>query len=127
MVQREVLNKVKADNLLVHVVWTPVLGNDNRDAAVAAEELFDDERVLQYWDGDLDLGLAYGRIVELPAGRDLAWDIYFVFDEGTRWEGSLPVPAEFAHQLGMDERHLGDGNRLRRLVEEALKRAAEGE
>ena len=54
MVQREVLNKVKADNLLVHVVWTPVLGNDNRDAAVAAEELFDDERVLQYWDGDLD-------------------------------------------------------------------------
>ncbi len=103
-------------------MWTPVLGNDDRDASLVSRDLIPDARAVHYWDGDLDLGLAYGRAVVLPPGRDLAWDVYFVFDQGTRWEGNLPVPAEYAHQLGMDERHLGDGSRLRRLVREALEK-----
>ena len=124
MVQKEVLDEVADENLRLHIVWAPVLRNDDRDAALESQHLFDDSRVSHYWDEDLDLGLAYGRAVPLPPGRDLAWDIYFVFDRGTSWEGRVPAPAEVSHQLGRDDRYLDDGSRLRRLVQEALARAS---
>ena len=123
MVQKEVLDEIKDENLRVHVVWTPVLRNDDRDASLESRDLIPDPRAVHYWDEDLDLGLAYGRAVSLPPGRDLAWDIYFVFDRGAKWEGELPAPAEFSHQLGRGERYLGDGSRLRDLVRGALDRA----
>lgn len=125
--QKQVLDTIKDDNLRVHVVWTPVLGDDDRDASLESRNLIPDPRAVHYWDDELDLGLAYGRAVALPPGRDLAWDVYFVFDQGTMWEGNLPVPAEYSHQLGRDERYLGDGSRLLRLVLEALERANEEE
>jgi hypothetical protein len=123
VVQNEILDEIKDENLRVHVVWTPVLEDDDRNASLESRNLIPDRRALHYWDEDLDLGLAYGRTVELPPGRDLAWDIYFVFDQGTKWEQVLPTPVEFSHQLGRGPRYLGDGSRLRDLVREALDRA----
>ena len=72
MVQSEVLDKIDDERLVVHVVWTPVLQNDNYDAAVTAPQLIPDARATHYWDGDMVLGTAYGKVVELPNGRDFA-------------------------------------------------------
>ena len=123
MVQEEVLNRIDAKSLTVHVVWAPVLEDDDRDAAVEAQSLIPDKRAVHYWDGELALGIVYGRIVELPSGRDLAWDIYFAYPDGTRWDDRPPVPSDFSHQLGYDKRHLRDGVRLRRMVERLLDAA----
>jgi hypothetical protein len=120
VVQSELLDKVKDDRLAMHVVWTPVLKNDARDEALASQRLLHDTRATHYWDGEMALGTAFGEAVELPVGRDFAWDIYFAFDHHTEWKDRVPQPFDFAHQLGRDDRHLGDGVRLRQIVEKLL-------
>ena len=46
----------------------------------------------------------------------MAWDIYFVYAPGVRWEDEPPEPTEWMHQLGRDERHLGNGDTLRESI-----------
>ncbi len=116
------LTKIDNEDLAVHVVWTPVLGSDKRSSVDRAHKLFiDDPRAVQYWDGDQDLGKAYGTIVELPNGRELAWDIYFVYAAGVEWGEKPPMPDDWQHQLGRDERSL-NGDKLRESIEEILSR-----
>ena len=93
----------------------PVLKSDNADAGKKAEPLLADSRVTHYWDGDKSLGKLYGRSLELPRGRRLAWDIYFVYAPGVRWEGEPPEPTAWMHQLGFDGRHL-NGEKLRGTI-----------
>lgn len=114
------MEKITDDRLVLHVVWTPVLQNDDRDAAVVSQHLISDSRATHYWDGDMALGTAFGEEVALPVGRDFAWDIYFAFDHDVQWKDRVPQPADFSHQLARDDRHLGDGVRLREIVEELL-------
>ena len=120
--QDKVMDAIDSEDLAVHVVWMPVLQNDNFKAAQKAPVLVPDSRASHYWDGDQDLGKAYGRIVELPRGRELAWDIYFVFEPGIVWEDKPPFPSDWAHQLGMDERHLKDGDQLQASVQSIVTR-----
>ena len=120
MVLDSVLKKVESEELVIHVVWMPVLRNDSFEATADAVQLIPDPRAIHYWDGDQDLGMAYGRVVDLPRGRELAWDIYFVYEPGVVWGEQVPEPSAWAHQLGSDGRHLGDGAGLRSAVEEIL-------
>ncbi len=122
MVQENVLEQIESDDVIVHVVWTPVLQLDDYAAAVSSHKKYlQDTRTIHYWDGDQDLGMLYGKILALPSGRNLAWDIYFVFEPGTRWAEKAPVPTDWAHQLGRDERHLGEGENYRSAVEKLLR------
>ncbi len=121
MVQENILEQIDDDRLRVHVVWMPVLGGDDRAAAEKAPELITDSRATHYWNGDQSLGIVYGKTVELPRGRDLAWDIYFVFDTGVEWGAQAPLPTDWAHRLGQDQRHLEDGRRLRQAIEALLE------
>ena len=120
MVQENLLNWIDSDKLRVHVVWTPVLSGDSREVVERSQLIIYDERATHYWDGEQHLGQLYGEIIELPIGRDLAWDIYFVFDEGVEWRSRAPSPVAWAHQLAMDERHLRDGDRLKTSIEGLL-------
>ena len=121
MVQTSVLDKIQSDKLSVYIVWTPVLREDDRDAAGKAVELVTDKRVKQFWDGDKSLGNAYGSVVKLPRDRTLAWDVYFVLDQSAEWTASAPPePASWMHQLGNDERLL-DGEKLRQTVMALLR------
>ncbi len=119
MVHDNVLKQVESDKLSVIAVWMPVLASDNAEAGKKAEPLLPDPRVAHYWDADNSLGKLYGRQLTLPRGRQLAWDIYFVFAPGVRWEDEPPTPTAWMHQLGRDERHL-NGNTLRRTILELL-------
>ena len=116
MVHDSVLNKVTSDDLSVFAVWMPVLGSDNAEEGKKAEPLLADPRVTHYWDADRSLGNLYGQQLPLPNGRDLAWDIYFVYAPGVRWQDELPEPTEWMHQLGRDERHLSNGDTLRATI-----------
>ncbi len=70
------------ERLSVYVVWTPVLKEDNREAAAKAKENLADERAMHFWDADKSVGNMLGRVVTLPRGRKMAWDVYFVFAGG---------------------------------------------
>jgi hypothetical protein len=127
VVQESVLDKIDSKNMVVHVVWTPVLPSDNYEAAVASHKQFlQDPRTIHYWDGDQDLGELYGKLLALPSGRVLAWDIYLAFGPGTRWDETAPLPADWAHQLGRDERNLGDGDGYHSAVEALLAKSVPG-
>ncbi len=128
MVQENVLEKVGSSEMVVHVVWTPVLGSDSYEAAVGSSRKFlQDPRSIHYWDGERHLGLLYGKVLALPEGHSLAWDIYLAFEAGIEWGEEAPVPTEWVHQLGRDDRHLGDGERYRRVVEDLLSAHASTE
>jgi hypothetical protein len=122
VVLENVLARIDSENLAVHVVWTPVLKADDYESAKKAPPLLDDPRTSHYWDGDQSLGLAYGHLLELPRGRELAWDIYFAYAAGVTWGDTVPAPSDWVHQLGRDERHLGDGSGLRKAVESLLEK-----
>lgn len=115
MVQNEILAKIADENLRVFVVWTPVLGGDNREAAEASTALIHDPRAEHFWDAEQVLGKSYADAIRLPNDRDLAWDIYFAFDGDAAWTADLPIPSDWMHQLGSDERHL-DGDKLHASV-----------
>ena len=120
MVQKAILDGLKDEKIKVYVVWTPVLWEDDRRAAVEAIGHVSDERAVHFWDADKSLAFSLEKIVTLPRGRPLAWDVYFVFDPQATWGDGPPKPATWMHQLGTDERKL-DGDRLRIAVEELLR------
>ncbi len=119
MVQQQILEALPNEKVKVYVVWTPVLQEDNRQAAAEAMRLVADNRAEHFWDADKSLGHSLGKVVTLPRGRKLAWDVYFAFDATTKWNDVPPKPADWMHQLGTDERSL-DGEKLRDLVEKLL-------
>ncbi|MDA1049454.1 MAG: hypothetical protein O3C40_03105 [Planctomycetota bacterium] len=118
--QKEILEAVNHDKLKVYVVWTPVLREDDRQAAVKAVRQVPNERATHFWDADKSLGLALGKVVELPRDRELAWDVYFAFGATAEWGDGPPNPAHWMHQLGMDEKTLS-GAALRMSIEELLR------
>jgi hypothetical protein len=122
VVQQQILEAIDDEQLRVYVVWTPVLREDNREAAVMAKASVTDPRAVHFWDTDKSLGNSLGKIVTLPRGRTLAWDVYFVFDADAQWYDEPPQPAVWMHQLGVDERTL-DGDRLRQSVTKLLEMA----
>lgn len=91
----------------VGVVWIDMLGSDDEASARRAATIFDDARVRQFHDPHQRAGRAFGAAL---AGGSAAWDIYMFFPAGTRWESSVPAPAEWLHQLGGD---VADPARLR--------------
>ena len=118
--QQEILEVVNDEKLTVYVVWTPVLQEDDRQAAIKAIGKVPDERATHFWDADKSLGFSLGRTVTLPRERQLAWDVYFVFDADAEWGDGPPQPSDWMHQLGTDERKL-DGEKLRNAVESLLQ------
>jgi hypothetical protein len=119
VVREDVLEQVDSEDLSVIAVWMPVLGSDNADEGIKAESLLPDDRATHYWDEDRNLGNLYGRLLTLPRNRKLAWDIYFVYAPGVRWEDQPPLPTFWMHRLGNDERFL-DGTELRQAVQRLL-------
>ena len=117
--QKKILEAVKNTNLKAYVVWTPVLQEDDRQAAIKAVQRVSDDRATHFWDADKSLGFLLGKTVVLPRQRKLAWDVYFVFDRSAKWDEAPPEPTDWMHQLGRDERSL-DGEKLRKVVEVLL-------
>lgn len=86
--------------LAAFVVWLPAIQSDNVEATGAAAQTLLDPRVRHFWDGDRSLGLAYTRTIQLPAGENLAWDVFMLYRPGVRWGDSPPPPAGWMHQYG---------------------------
>lgn len=119
--REQILENLNTDNVKVYVVWTPVLREDDRMTADEATQLVQHDRAQHYWDDDKSLGLSFGKIVTLPRERTLAWDVYLLFDQEVEWNDQPPAPADWMHQLGIDEKTL-DGEKLRTSVQQLVSR-----
>lgn len=119
------MESFESDNLVNYVVWLPVLNYQNaatlqRNARKESDRL-PGPRSNHYTDPEGYSGRAYGQLMGVPYGAP-AWDIYFAFGPGVRWESSPPVPTYWEHQLGgMDSSRRLNGPRFAGQVERLLK------
>ena len=118
------------------VIWAPMLGHESNDDAVQQSNTFGgDERFKFYWDEKKRLPNALGSTLQLPSdqeraeflgpekhlptNRNLAWDVYLLYDKNVTWGEEPPEPSFWMHQLGQDERLL-DPARLKRAFDSMI-------
>ena len=80
--------------LAIHV---PALGAEE-EHVVGSIPLLSGPRVTHYWDPNGSTGIEYKETLDIPM---YAWDLWFVYEPGARWEdGELPpYPDHWEHQL----------------------------
>jgi hypothetical protein len=82
------LEKDPSAEVRVYAVWFNVLSGDNKGAWDAS--LLNDDRVTEYWDGDINAGPWFAENLPFDHGP-LAWDVYYLFGADARWE-EAPAP-----------------------------------
>ena len=96
-VVRGIFEEFGDTNLKGFAVWLPMMPNDSADFARIEAATFEGQPVIHAWDGERQLGDLYARTLGLSA---TAWDVYFLYAPGVRWEGDLPPkPTFWMHQL----------------------------
>lgn len=108
-----------------YVVWEPIRYWDREGAARRNQGLVPDPRASHFWSPDL--GLARRMQGTIGLTTEPAWDIYLVYAADATWPGdSIPVPADFMHQLSgrLPDSKLLDAPRLARLVSGLITRRA---
>jgi hypothetical protein len=124
--QREVLDRVRSDSLVVFVVWEPILGGDGETAAHRAAAFIPDPRARHYWTDELQVGEAFQAAV--PLVEEPAWDVYLLYAAGVEWEdASPPTPSYYMHQLSgrLPAGRLLNGRTLAERTKEELRASRE--
>jgi hypothetical protein len=92
-----VLRKFSSSELQTILVWEPMREGDSPVAATREADTLRDARITQGWDGSKNIGGLFGQTLGLHA---VAWDVYLVYKQGIKWEGTQPPPPTFwMHQL----------------------------
>jgi hypothetical protein len=90
-------------DIQVFVLWVRALANDSVEAADAALSQFRDHRVRHYWEEEdgWSVAGAFRPVVGLGSidSAEIAWDVYLFYPPNVRWEGTPPVPIDWAHNL----------------------------
>ncbi|MBA3726521.1 MAG: hypothetical protein H0W86_08720 [Armatimonadetes bacterium] len=120
MIRDQVHLKLKDKRLATFSVFIPMVPGDGHASAEESAKPMKKAGIASYWDGGRQLGEAYGKVVELPMGKTMAWDVYFVYGPDAVWGETPPKPAYWMHQLGSDERCL-DPDKFREAVERELR------
>lgn len=104
----------------LHVVWLPVLENDDEVAAGgSADAIAGRSRTYQYWDDGRVVSSAAHSVLDFDSRRRrIAWDLYLFFRPGARWASPLPIPDRWLHQLEIaDQPSLDEATLSSALVE----------
>ena len=108
--QRAVLWDFPNANISACVVWINMLPLDNLIAAKASARILHDPRVFQFHDPKKRVGKSIAQ--SLGGQEAVAWDIYLFYASGSEWQGNVPSPIHWAHQLSpsgwADHFHHGD-------------------
>lgn len=121
MARDQVLDHVASPDLAAYIIWEPVLGDDDEDAARRATALVPDSRARHYWTPSDSTAWAFQAV--LPLVDEFAWDVILVYDRGVEWNGTTPpAPTYFMHQLigRLPDSLTLDGSRLRQEVLELV-------
>lgn len=113
---KSIQNDPRAHTFAIHV---PTLGAEEKHVANSIP-LLSGPRVTHYWDPSGETGVLFQETLDIPM---YAWDLWFVYRPGTRWEdGELPPePDYWEHQLPSlpDEKKL-DADRFAAAVKARL-------
>lgn len=102
--------------------------SDTEQAAQKGASIFQDSRVVQFYDPAMLAGKAVATSLGAPGGKDdIAWDIYLFYEPGQEWSKGErpPAPVEWMHQLSKctwaDQSRLRCGDRLLAQLHETMK------
>lgn len=125
-VQEGVVKAHSKADLQIAVVWVGVMPFDSmRSARKSARILSVDARVRHFYDPDQRVGEALSKTLKW---KDTAWDIYVLYPKGVQWNGELPKPQAYVHQLSKrsEDGHYCTGDdlteRLRKMVGDATSK-----
>lgn len=98
----------------MYVVWLPIRGQDNEEAARQVLSYVVDPRARHFWVNDLFLPESYKGSLRLQ--KEVAWDVYLLFPPGTLWRSPVPVPQkvmqldreEMPHETSLNGLKLGE-------------------
>ncbi len=77
-----------------------MMPGDNVQFADREASTFNGFPVTHAWDQERELGTLYAKTLNLSA---VAWDAYFLYAPGIKWEGDKPpYPTFWMHQLPAD-------------------------
>lgn len=96
-INQTVIENMQRKGIEVMIIWTNMVKTDDLKTAYKGASLFKNPRIIQYFDSKNDFGDLVAK--RLSSKGQLAWDIYMFFDEDIVWDGSLPRPFDYAHQL----------------------------
>jgi len=126
-IQKQVLETIPSNGLVVYVVWIPVL-NYQDEATLQKNGLKEssrvsDSRATHYTDPSGFSGKQYSTILNFPY-HSPAWDVYMVFGADARWGDCAPAPTDWMYQgEGLDRARLLDGHKLADRVQKLLAAA----
>ncbi len=84
----QLLRETNRKDVLVFVVWEPVLATDFTAPSTAALARIPDTRATQYWDRNRALSHLLGE----HNRSTVVWDHIAVYAPGTLWQDTLPKP-----------------------------------
>lgn len=94
---QQVLKNITDEDLRAYVVWLPVLQDDDLASAIARSKEYSDPRVKYYWDSGQRTGHLWKPVLDIP--RQIAWDVYFLYDREAAWGAQPGAPDFWMHQL----------------------------
>ncbi len=122
MVQQQILAQYPAADLVVTVIWMPMLPTDTRDEWDS--QLLADPRVTHLWDPERTVGrwLADDQNADLGDTGEVVWDAYLLFGPEATWESALSEPLVWGAPIVGRVPELVDA--LAPLLEESAETAA---
>lgn len=95
----DLFENISHSQLRGHLIWTPVLDQDDYVSAETLAQTVQDSRISTYWDEEHTFGLALRDALKLTTF--IAWDIYLLYPPETSWpQGSNPpLPSLWMHQM----------------------------
>lgn len=90
------LKQEKSDDLLVLVVWEPILPSDWGRPTRPVLARISDRRVIQFWDRDhlIAKQLSAQLLTKEPSccrHSGILWDLVALYPKGTNWNDSEPI------------------------------------
>ena len=92
-----VLKTIADDRLRAYVIWDPIFGGPFNGEARNLARSFPDKRVRYFKDPTSMAGNLWERV--LKTGREIAWDVYLLYDAEAQWNDRPPPPGFWMHQL----------------------------
>jgi hypothetical protein len=94
---KKVLQEVSDNRVKAYVIWDPIFGGNFNRAAKELSVSFPDRRVSYFKDPDSLAGTVWKQVLNLD--REIAWDVYFLYDADAQWDKEPPQPDFWMHQL----------------------------
>jgi hypothetical protein len=93
------LKDVPDNRVRVYVIWDPIFGGSFDREAKKLSDSFRDKRVSYFKDPSSLAGNLWARVLETQNEREIAWDVYLLYDADAQWETEPPKPGFWMHQL----------------------------